>query len=734
MKKFQKGAAVFTALALILAVSAPARAAESMQSSPYIQEGALQQRDGYLSMVSNHDAVAAQTAGQRKAQAALPASYDLRTQNRVTPVKDQLSNGTCWAFGALSSAESDLLTYLKSIGTSFSSVKAAGQAVDLSEKHLVWFAFHGQNSSADSQYAGGDTFTTKNPFTIGGSRAISVPTLARWYGAAAESDLPYTTDGNGVLQNVTNSSLQTVSRSHLENAAFLPEPVVYDLQKNGLPGEITYSESARSAVKECIRDRGAVSVGYHAPADTLEQNRFYNPSTCGYYCNDKQLYYANHEVTLVGWDDNYAKANFINVPQGNGAWLVKNSWGSSETWPSGSSSEGGVGNDGYFYLSYYDLSFSEPTFFDMENTAYAGTATKHTYSQIYQYDGTGAGASTWSSDTPVKFANLFTAREDTQLQAVSVQAFKANAAAQIDVYVNPEKGNPESGGHMASLKKQFTDAGYYTVSLGSSILLNKGDTFSVVEQVSYPEDGQTRYGILLESSSDTLAADGYGVTVSCTAGQSYYNEENGGWKDQAADSMQLTRGSTSGNAIIKTFGNSASIKTTQTGQAVLPLGSTRVFTVTSKTRPQMLCGNGAVAQLHVLKDWNASTGEMQLEVYGCGHYGEASGVYANINGAAQRLFTVSLAKAPFTSDTTVDVKMRVGQTYAFRIIPDSSTAVPIYTVGNGSVLATRYSGSIRQADGRTAYYYSYRCLKQGNTGVYISIGGQAYRVFACTVA
>lgn len=732
MKHFRKMGAVWVALALIVAVSVPASAAEFKGDSHYIKTGELEQHGEYVAMTENHEA-AAQSTVQRRAQAVLPASYDLRTENRVTPVKDQRSNGTCWAFGALSSAESDLLTTLKSLGTSFSSVKAAGQAVNLSEKHLVWFAFHGQNSGIVSQYAGADTFTTRNTFNIGGSRAISVPTLARWYGAADESDLPYTTTSSGKLQDVTNFSLQTVSRSHLKNAQFLPEPVVYDLQ-SGLPGQITYSEAARNAVKECIHDKGVVSVGYHAPTDSLEQNRFYNPDTSGYYCNDKKLYYANHEVSLVGWDDAYSKNNFINVPQGDGAWLVKNSWGSNETWTSGSSDEGGVGNDGYFYLSYYDLSLSEPTFFDMEDTAYAGAATKHTYSQIYQYDGTGMGASVWSSDTPVKFANVFTVREESQLQAVSVQAERANANATIDVYVNPAKGNPTSGGHMVSLKRQFTDAGYYTVSLGSGVLLNKGDTFSVVEQVNYSENGKKLYGILLESGKDNTTADGYGVAVSCAAGQSYYNDNNSGWNDQAgSDRLQTEHSSTTGNATIKAFTNSTSVKTTLTGQTVLPLGSTRVFTVTSKTRPQMVCGNGVVAQLHVLKAWNAATGEMQLEVYGCGHNGEETGVYANVNGTPQRLFTAVLGEPPFTSDTTMDVQMHIGQTYAFRIIPNSSTALPTYTVGNGSVLATRYSGSIQQKDGRTAYYYSYRCLKPGNTGVYISIGGQAYRVFVCTV-
>ena len=44
---------------------------------------------------------------------------------------------------------------------------------------------------------------------------------------------------------------------------------------------------------------------------------------------------TNHVVQIVGWDDDYPAENFtwkegdiVHTPEGNGAWLCKNSWGS----------------------------------------------------------------------------------------------------------------------------------------------------------------------------------------------------------------------------------------------------------------------------------------------------------------------------------------------------------------------------------------------------------------------
>ncbi len=91
---------------------------------------------------------------------AYPASYDLRTLGRVTPVKDQGPCGSCWSFATYGSLESSILT-------------EGGVAHDLSENHL-------------KNYHGFDWGPCD-----GGNSNLSMAYLNRWSGPVDEADDPY---------------------------------------------------------------------------------------------------------------------------------------------------------------------------------------------------------------------------------------------------------------------------------------------------------------------------------------------------------------------------------------------------------------------------------------------------------------------------------------------------------------------------------------------------------------
>ena len=102
------------------------------------------------------------TTGQTLFQAftVYPSKYDLRTLGKVTPVRDQGTSGSCWAFSTYGSLESSILV-------------STGQSLDLSENNL-------------KNTAGFDWGPNS-----GGNDMMSTAYLTRWSGPVSESADPY---------------------------------------------------------------------------------------------------------------------------------------------------------------------------------------------------------------------------------------------------------------------------------------------------------------------------------------------------------------------------------------------------------------------------------------------------------------------------------------------------------------------------------------------------------------
>ncbi|MGN0490477.1 lectin like domain-containing protein [Ruminococcus sp.] len=534
-------ATLCTLLSAFIALPASAAAFAAETNSPEILFELKTNKNGFQYIDENEDVKSDKLKADNNLLKAisLPSKYNLADNNLVTKVKNQNPYGTCWAFSAISSLESSL-------------VKSgnADSSVDLSEKHLIWFNYNGADNSEDkSLYAGNDTYSSAgySPFLLGGSMYMASSTLMRRYGAADESKAPYEFSSGTEL----DSSLRYASDIYLKNTTFLPETVSFTTDAYG---NVTYQELLDSntvaasikEIKENIYTKGAVAASYYC-SDSMTGNtsndKYWNNTYKSYYFNAKlsgedNYNTPNHGITLVGWDDSFSKNNFATAPPNDGAWIVKNSWGSN--W----------GNNGYFYLSYYDLSFYEPVMFEAENAEYKSDGTtNHEYKNIYQYDGIGFGDAQiydYGKDT-YKSANFFTARGNEKLEAISVTSFYNNCTVNYEVYKNLTSDvNPTLGTLVAKGSKSFANKGYFTIPLSAPVELSEGEKYAVVINICFTSGGQD-YSIL---ACETQY--GYYTSIEVNDNQSSYYEK-GKW--QKIDSSLSILGCKIGNATVKAYTN-----------------------------------------------------------------------------------------------------------------------------------------------------------------------------------
>ena len=224
---------------------------------------------------------------------------------------------------------------------------------------------------------------------------------------------------------------------------------------------------------------------------------------------------ASYDVSAA-----YAGEPELKGPSENGAWLVRNSWGTY--W----------GDEGYFWVSYEDTSMngtaSKPnvaTIFECEPADY--------YDNIYQYDGSCNIAYTYISSGG-QVANVFTAAAngggDELLQAVSFWVEDVNVDYSVQVYTGlTDTSNPTSG--TAQLSSPVTGKtsyeGYYTVVLPQDVRLAAGDVYSVVVTVSHDDGSGIMFGF------DEPGDWGWATfTSSALPGQSFArNSSSSSWTD-----------------------------------------------------------------------------------------------------------------------------------------------------------------------------------------------------------
>lgn len=437
---------------------------------------------------------------QHNSDESLPKTYNLAERGESTDVRDQGYHGTCWSFGVMASLES-------------AHIKAglADKSIDLSERHLTCFTFkpeideEGNLLSDDDKYAGGDTWRTanlQNPYANGGNREFAAPTLARGFGAVDESVAKY----HPLMQNDLDGKMAGMSHLLLKEAVYLKEPVIKENDEYK-----TTDEEANIEIKKALMKDGAVTVAYHHWGG----DEFFNEDTGAYYCykNDRG---ANHQVCIVGWDDEYSVDNFCEktpshkLPPKKGAWIIKNSWG--KKW----------GKKGYFYLSYYDKSIWGPAVFKGYNVKYEGADTKKPIGRIYQYDGVGLGDFSFVSDMEIKQANRFKLKDAERFTSVGFFTGRPNMDVKVELYKNSPESNPEKGKPLGNVSVFEKNPGYHVVKLNEPVDVFKNEIIYAVISGKRKSGKKDEWDLLLETSTE-VETPYFVAKASAAKGQTYVN-------------------------------------------------------------------------------------------------------------------------------------------------------------------------------------------------------------------
>lgn len=305
----------------------------------------------------------------------------------------------------------------------------------------------------------------------GGEYTMGMAYLSAWQGPVLEQDDPY---GDGV----STDGLQPVK--HVQEVQILAEK--------------DYNE-----IKEAVFKYGGVQASIYSALQNVN-------SISEYYSNANKAYCymgaekPNHDIVIVGWDDTYPKENFTMSPEGDGAFLCQNSWGNA------------FGEDGYFYVSYYDTNIG------IHNVAYTKVEDTTNYDQIYQSDLCGWVGQIGYNKESIYGANVYTASEAQTIEAAGFYATGVNTDYELFV-VNQfiDKNSLQEGTKVA--EGNLKNAGYYTIPFDQAIPVEAGERFAIVLKITTPG---AVHPLAIEYRADESTA-----TVELTDGEGYISQTGG---------------------------------------------------------------------------------------------------------------------------------------------------------------------------------------------------------------
>jgi len=345
-------------------------------------------------------------ASWTKGMPVTPSCFDWRKAGKVSPVKNQDVCGSCYAFATIANLESRLLIQGDSL-------------FDLSENNLKecgWF---------EAGCGGGNDWM-----------AASLLTTA---GAVLETCDPYIP-------------------VDVECKISCPYPKLlldWRVISGGTPAPV-------DVIKHYIMEYGPV----YSTLDVGDGGTWraeFNGYDGSYVLYRETYDTPNHAVLIVGWDDDLPHAG------GTGAWIVKNSWGTSWGGPCGFGPE-----RGYFTIAYGSAGIGANSSFAADVGAWNPADT------LLYYDEAGFGGSIgiMNQQTAWGLCKYIPSRS---IEVKRVEFWTPDATVDVDCYVYDEFHDGSPWGLLAVVPDNAFDlAGYHSVDLPHPLPVAAGEDVYVV--------------------------------------------------------------------------------------------------------------------------------------------------------------------------------------------------------------------------------------------------------------